>query len=100
MLSILTPSQPFSFRDASRNVVDVGNLLMCRTCGSVIVVLFPICSLAQGKVLLETMGYLIQSLTVVPVLGLQVKLSVVEGLNVIKRLGLKCIDVMLTSSMT
>ena len=42
----------------SRNVVDVGNLLLRRTCGSVIVVLFPICSLARGKVLLETMGYL------------------------------------------
>ena len=69
-------------RDASHNVIDVGNLLMCRTFGSVIVVLFPICSLALGKVLLESMGYL-QSLTVVTVLCLQVKLSVVKGLNVI-----------------
>ena len=40
---------------------------MCRTFGSVIVVLFSICSLARGKVLLETMSYLIQSLTVVTV---------------------------------
>ena len=31
---------------------------MCRTFGSVIEVLFPICSLARGKVLLETMSYL------------------------------------------
>ena len=38
----------FSLRDASCNVIDIGNLIMCRTLGSVIVVLFPICSFARN----------------------------------------------------
>ena len=41
------------------SMLDTGiQKLMCRTFGSVIEVLFPICSLARGKVLLETMSYL------------------------------------------
>ena len=48
----------FSLRDASCNVIDIGNLIICRTFGSVIVVLFPICSFARGKGSLETMIYL------------------------------------------
>ena len=46
----------FSLRDASCNVSDIE--IMCRTFGSVIVVLFPICSFARGKGSLETMIYL------------------------------------------
>ena len=45
----------FSLRDASCNVIDIE--IMCRTFGSVIVVLFPICSFARGKGSLETMIY-------------------------------------------
>ena len=45
----------FSLRDASCNVSDIE--IMCRTFGSVIVVLFPICSFARGKGSLETMIY-------------------------------------------
>ena len=52
----VTPSQRFnSLRDASCNVIDIGNLIICRTFGSVIVVLFPICSFARCKGSLETM---------------------------------------------
>ena len=36
----------FSLRDASCNVIDIE--IMCRTFGSVIVVLFPICSFARN----------------------------------------------------
>ena len=45
----------FSLRDTSCNVIDIGNLIICRTFGSVTVVLFPICSFARGKGSLETM---------------------------------------------
>ena len=53
----VTPSGPpaFSLRDASCDVIDIE--IMCRTFGSVIVVLFPICSFARGKCSLETMIY-------------------------------------------
>ena len=53
----VTPSGPpaFSLRDASCDVIDIE--IMCRTFGSVIVVLFPICSFARGKGSLETMIY-------------------------------------------
>ena len=46
----------FSLRDASCNVIDIE--ITCRTFGSVIVVLFPICTFARGKGSLETMIYL------------------------------------------
>ena len=46
----------FSLRDASCDVIDIE--IMCRTFGSVIVVLFSICSFARGKGSLETMIYL------------------------------------------
>ena len=54
----VTPSglPVFSLRDASCDVIDIE--IMCRTFGSVIVVLFPICSFARGKGSLETMIYL------------------------------------------
>ena len=45
----------FSLRDTSCNVIDIGNLIICRTFGGVTVVLFPICSFARGKGSLETM---------------------------------------------
>ena len=38
----------FSLRNASCNIIDIGNLIMCRTFGSVIVVLFPIYSFARN----------------------------------------------------
>ena len=46
----------FSLRDASCNVIDIE--ITCRTFGSVIVALFPICTFARGKGSLETMIYL------------------------------------------
>ena len=46
----------FRLRDASCNVIDIE--ITCRTFGSVIVVLFPICTFARGKGSLETMIYL------------------------------------------
>lgn len=46
----------FSLRDASCNVIDIE--ITCRTFGSVIVVLYPICTFARGKGSLETMIYL------------------------------------------
>ena len=48
------PSQ----RLVSCDVIDIGNLIMCRTFGSMIVVLFRICSFARGKGSLKTMSYL------------------------------------------
>ena len=45
----------FSLRDASCNVIDIE--ITCRTFGSVIVALFPICTFARGKGSLETMIY-------------------------------------------
>ena len=46
----------FSLRDASCNVIDIE--ITCRTFGSVIVALFPICTFARGEGSLETMIYL------------------------------------------
>ena len=48
------PSQ----RLVSCDVIDIGNLIMRRTFGSMIVVLFRICRFARGKGSLKTMSYL------------------------------------------